>query len=193
MVGYVLTSPLFAHGVQFFRRPFKLVALGLSIWVASVTVSAVARKYGVLLAARACSGIGEASFMAIAVPVIDDQAPPAKKGLWIAIFFAALPVGYAAGYVLSGQLAGSRSGGWRLPYAIEGVCMVPLVLTAFFVPIGLKGITKKSSAEKGAEEGGGEEQDARVGFWKSFRSIATNKLWVTFTLGSRPIRSCSAV
>jgi hypothetical protein len=32
-------------------------------------------------------------------PYIDDNAPPAKRGLWLSIFYMAIPVGTAIGCV----------------------------------------------------------------------------------------------
>jgi hypothetical protein len=38
-------------------------------------------------------GVGEASFCALAAPFIDDFAPPARKALWLAIFYLCIPLG----------------------------------------------------------------------------------------------------
>jgi MFS family permease len=46
-----------------------------------------------LLMCRMLVGVGEASFCALAAPFIDDFAPPARKALWLAIFYLCIPLG----------------------------------------------------------------------------------------------------
>ena len=38
-------------------------------------------------------GVGEASYATIAPTIIDDLAPEGKKSKWLAIFYAACPIG----------------------------------------------------------------------------------------------------
>lgn len=37
-------------------------------------------------------GVGEASFVALAAPFIDDYAPPTRKAQWLAVFYLCIPV-----------------------------------------------------------------------------------------------------
>lgn len=37
--------------------------------------------------------MGEASFVSLAAPFIDDWAPPASKTVWLAIYYMTIPVG----------------------------------------------------------------------------------------------------
>ena len=48
-----------------------------------------------LVLCRAVVGVGEASFISLAAPFIDDWAPPARKTLWLAMFYLTIPVGGA--------------------------------------------------------------------------------------------------
>ena len=48
--------------------------------------------------ARTLVGIGEASFCSIAPVFIDDYAPERQRGLWLAIYYTFLPLGFAVGY-----------------------------------------------------------------------------------------------
>ena len=54
--------------------------------------------------ARAFVGIGEASYATLAPTIIDDITPPEKKGKMLAIFFLAIPLGSALGYLLGGLI-----------------------------------------------------------------------------------------
>ncbi|KAJ0970037.1 hypothetical protein J5N97_022914 [Dioscorea zingiberensis] len=49
-------------------------------------------------------GVGEASFISLAAPFIDDNAPPAKKTAWLAAFYMCIPTGIAVGYVYGGLM-----------------------------------------------------------------------------------------
>ena len=62
-------------------------------------------------------------------PFIDDIAPPDRKTLWLAVFYACIPVGYAFGFFYGGTVAVAV--GWRAAFAIEGVMMLPFIAYAF--------------------------------------------------------------
>lgn len=55
------------------------MSIGLFVWCVAVLFSGLAPNYFYLVAARALSGVGEASFQTIAPAFIDDRAPPGKK------------------------------------------------------------------------------------------------------------------
>mmetsp|Transcript_7977 Transcript_7977/g.28461 ORF Transcript_7977/g.28461 Transcript_7977/m.28461 type:complete len:541 (-) Transcript_7977:64-1686(-) len=103
--GYAAASLVFGHLVHKFH-PFRLMSVGLLCWCASVVLTGLAPHVWVMIAARVISGVGEASFQCIVPPYIDDHAPPAKRGLWLAIFFMAIPVGSAIGFGYGAAMAG---------------------------------------------------------------------------------------
>jgi predicted MFS family arabinose efflux permease len=70
------------------------------------------------VAARVLVGVGEASYSSLAPTILDDLAPPARKGRVLAIFLAAIPIGSALGFVLGGQLDAHY--GWRNAFFIAG-------------------------------------------------------------------------
>jgi len=47
-------------------------------------------------------GVGEASYATIAPSLISDVFPKEKRGTALGIFFAAVPLGFALGYLLGG-------------------------------------------------------------------------------------------
>lgn len=52
-------------------------------------------------------GVGEASFAGLSPTVIDDKAPASSRNIWLGVFFSAIPVGAALGYIGSGVIMGA--------------------------------------------------------------------------------------
>lgn len=92
--GYSVASISFGHLVHRYP-PFKLMCVGLIIWVVAVVLSGLAPNFWVMVAARVLSGVGEASFQTVVPPYIDDNAPNNQRGLWLSAFYLAIPVGTA--------------------------------------------------------------------------------------------------
>jgi MFS family permease len=105
MVGLLLSSPVFAT-LSMKRHPLRLIGYGLGVWAASVFLCGCSIGFWNLVACRMAVGIGEASFVALASPFIDDNAPKEHKALWLGMFFACIPVGYALGFLYGGTVAG---------------------------------------------------------------------------------------
>ncbi|CAM9629678.1 unnamed protein product, partial [Discosporangium mesarthrocarpum] len=79
------------------------------------------------------SGVGEASFMTVVPPLITTAARPGERGVWLAVFYAALPVGSALGYMYGSTVANSGLG-WSWAYFLEALCMLPLASTCLLIP-----------------------------------------------------------
>lgn len=131
MVGFMIMSPLFAH-MSHTYLPTKLMAIGLSIWAVASIGCAAAPTYGMLLAGRILSGVGEASFAGLAPTLIDDNAPGKRRTVWLAYFFAMIPFGGAAGYIVSGALSDDYS--WRYVFWLQASLMIPIIALALIVP-----------------------------------------------------------
>ncbi|MEO7113275.1 MAG: MFS transporter, partial [Polyangiaceae bacterium] len=84
-----------------------------------------------LFIARAIVGVGEASYTAVAPTIIDDLAPPAKKGKWLAIFYAAMPIGAALGYLVGGAV--EKSHGWHAAFFVAGAPGLALAGLCLFI------------------------------------------------------------
>eukprot|EP00889_Picochlorum_renovo_P003013 jgi/Picre1/30043/NNA_005415.t1 len=128
MVGLLISSPIFAHASKT-SASMKLIGYGLSIWFVSVLRLCRILGFWSLLLCRMIVGVGEASFVALASPFIDDYAPKEHKTRWLAVFYACIPVGYALGF-LYGGLVGSFVG-WRAAFALEAVMMLPFIWYCF--------------------------------------------------------------
>lgn len=129
--GYSVASLIFGHSVHLFP-PFRLISIGLIIWIVAVVGSAFAPSYWLLFAARMLSGVGEASFQCVVPPYIDDYAPSSKRGLWLAVFYMAIPVGTASGFAFGGVMSSHLT--WRWAFGLEALPMVPLILLMWLVP-----------------------------------------------------------
>ncbi|OQR88459.1 Major Facilitator Superfamily (MFS), partial [Thraustotheca clavata] len=132
IAGYSVFSIAFGYWVIYYR-PFFLIALGMTSWCCAMILCGISEPIGslnVLLVGRILSGVGESSFQAIAPSFIDDNAPPAKRTLWLGIFYCGITVGTAAGYFYSALFASSI--GWPWAYHFECFLMIPLVLICLF-------------------------------------------------------------
>ncbi len=118
VIVYMLTSPLFGLLGDRGRRPL-LLAAGVAVWSAATALGGLARSFTALFASRAAVGVGEAAYGTIAPSMLADLFPLERRGRVFAVFFAAIPIGSAAGYILGG-LAEARFG-WRAAFAIAGV------------------------------------------------------------------------
>ena len=164
IVGFAVASVSFGHAVHYYGA-FQLVAVGLFIWIAAVLLSGAAPRFWVLALGRVLSGVGEGSFQTVVPPYIDDHAPPAKRGLWLAVFFCAIPVGTALGNVYGGVVSSALS--WRWAFACEGLAMLPFAVLIWHLPQlrfagGGSGDSANSSAAVGVEGNESEGSDAAV-------------------------------
>jgi predicted MFS family arabinose efflux permease len=131
IVVYMLTSPIFGRLGDRAKRP-RLLAIGVAIWSVATALGGFARNFAALFAARATVGVGEAAYGTIAPALLADSFPREKRGRIFAIFFSAIPIGSAAGYVLGGVV--DEHFGWRAAFFVAGL---PGLLLAFAC-LGLK-------------------------------------------------------
>jgi MFS family permease len=115
---YTLTAPLFGALGDRRGRP-RLIAFGVGCWSLATTLSGFAGSFLALLAARASVGIGEAAYGTIAPSLLSDYFPADKRGRVMAIFFCAIPVGSALGYVVGGLM--DVHFGWRAAFFVAGI------------------------------------------------------------------------
>lgn len=117
IVVYALTSPIFGRlGDRRVRPP--LVALGVAIWSVATGLGGFARGFWTLFVARSTVGVGEAAYGTIAPAILSDLFPIERRGRVFAVFFAAIPIGSAAGYVLGGWA--DQHFGWRAAFWLAG-------------------------------------------------------------------------
>jgi predicted MFS family arabinose efflux permease len=129
--SYMFAAPLAGWlGDRFPRR--NIVVVGITIWSGFTLLTWWAATYGELLFRHTVVGIGEASYAAIAPALIADAFPIERRGRMLSVFFLALPVGSAAGYLVGGYFA--HHFGWRMPFMIAGAPGFILALLLWFLP-----------------------------------------------------------
>src|SRR5438045_3470665 len=148
IIVYMLTSPIFGTLGDRKRRP-PLIALGVAIWSVATSMAGFARGFATLFAARATVGVGEAAYGTIAPALLADYFPLEKRGRVFAVFFAAIPLGSAAGYVVGGLI--DKHFGWRAAFWVAGapgLLLALLVLLVREVPRGLHDQRPAGSAQR---------------------------------------------
>ncbi len=130
IVIYSLTSPVFGSLGDRRARP-PLIALGVAIWSLATGLAGFARGFWSLFIARAMVGVGEAAYGTIAPALLADHFPLERRGRVFAVFFAAIPIGSAAGYVLGGLA--DHHFGWRAAFWLAGFPGLLLSLLVLFV------------------------------------------------------------
>ncbi|HEV8431939.1 MAG TPA: MFS transporter [Thermoanaerobaculia bacterium] len=151
IIVYMLTSPVFGTLGDRKRRP-PLIALGVAIWSVATAAAGFAQGFASLFTARATVGVGEAAYGTIAPALLSDHFPLEKRGRVFAVFFAAIPVGSAAGYMVGGLV--DKHFGWRAAFWVAGAPGLLLALLVMFVrevPRGLHDQRGEGRGESGEE------------------------------------------
>ncbi len=194
---YVLAAPMVGPLADRFSRKWIVVAGGV-LWSIATLLTAVTHSYTTLLIRHTIVGIGEASFGIIAPTIVADMFPEAKRGRILGIFYLALPVGAALGYIVGGAVGGAH--GWRAPFYLAGAPGLLLALAIAFLPEVPRGIqdsipeTTTSRPHRRLELLAAAAQQSVLrylfpvlGFfvqmWDSFVGLMRNKAFWTATVG----------
>ncbi|MBA0863533.1 hypothetical protein Goshw_022590 [Gossypium schwendimanii] len=136
MVGLLVASPIFASLTKS-HHPFRLIGVGLSVWTLAAAGCGSAFSFWFIAICFRLVGVGEASFISLAAPFIDDSAPVSQKTAWLAMFYICIPTGIAVGYVYGGFVASQFN--WRYAFWGEALLMLPFAVFGFaFEPLQLK-------------------------------------------------------
>jgi len=124
---FMLVAP--ATGWLADRVPRKpLIILSAVLWSLATLATVWVHDYRTLYIRHALVGVGEATFVFLAPAVLADFYTDRERNRILSIFYVAIPVGAALGYVAGGQI-GSHWG-WRAPFF---VCALPgLVIAAMY-------------------------------------------------------------
>jgi MFS transporter, Spinster family, sphingosine-1-phosphate transporter len=158
MWGYFLTSPIFGYlGDRVPRR--WLVSAGVFVWSLGTLMSGHVSLLGSLIFFRVLVGFGEASFGTISPGWIADLFPPAKRNNAISIFYLAIPVGSALGYMIGGAIAVHH--GWRAAFLWAGYPGLFLAFLLFLL----------REPQRGAADVAGPIVAAKQRGWRSFLEL----------------------
>lgn len=130
MIGYFITSPFFGYLGDRVSRKW-LIATGIFVWSLGTLLTGLAGTFTLLLACRVLVGVGEASYATISPGLISDSFKPAHRNNALTIFYVAIPVGAALGYLFGGEMAAHF--GWRQAFFWAGApgFLLALVMLPF--------------------------------------------------------------
>ncbi len=117
MFGYFLTSPIFGWLGDRYQRK-RLIMVGVAVWSAATVLSGRAESFGEMIAWRVLVGVGEASYATLGPTIIDDISTPENRSRNLSIFYVAIPVGSALGFIVGGYL--QQRFDWRHAFYIAG-------------------------------------------------------------------------
>ncbi|MFS8085242.1 MAG: spinster family MFS transporter [Acidobacteriota bacterium] len=205
LLSFTLLAPLFGRlGDRYSRTRLMAaaaiiwsIATGLAAWVdrwpilppslqlklpffGVVALSSVALG---LCGVRAMVGVGESSYSTITPTLVADYFPLERRATALGVFQAAIPMGFALGYVLGAVLA--HFFGWRVAFMLVGL---PGLIVAFFVwrlreprrgahDLSTEEVEKDKPAEP---DGSGVPTQS---WWQTTRQILATRDWLLSTAG----------
>jgi multidrug resistance protein len=130
-IFYMCAAPFMGPLSLRFSRKSVIIA-GALIWSVATLLTAITHNFTELLIRHTLVGIGEASFVILSPTFVADMFPEDERGRAMGIFYLALPVGTALGYLLGGVMGPTY--GWRAPFYVGAAPGVLLAFLLLFIP-----------------------------------------------------------
>ena len=130
LYAYMLGAPILGRLAERVSR-WWIIAGSVAVWSLASGWTGLAGSFGVLLASRIAVGIGEAGYGPSAPALLSDYFPIERRGKVMALFYVAIPVGSALGYVIGGQMNEWR--GWRSAFSVVVVPGLLLAVLSWFM------------------------------------------------------------
>ena len=127
---YMIAAPFVGPLADRYSRKL-IIVLGALFWSGITLLTAFTHTYTELLVRHTLVGVGEATFVTIAPTFVADLFAEKIRGRILGVFYLAIPVGSAAGYLLGGNLAPHY--GWRFPFYIAAAPGFVLALAVLFL------------------------------------------------------------
>jgi MFS transporter, Spinster family, sphingosine-1-phosphate transporter len=178
LIVYTLTAPIFGALGDRRSRP-RLIAIGVACWSFATALSGFAGSYLALFLARASVGVGEAAYVTIAPSLLSDYFPARDRGRVMAIFFCAIPVGSALGYVVGGLI--DKHYGWRSAFFVAGAPGLLLAALCLLLRDPPRGASDSSAAPEAPQP---KPKASNLGkdTWATFGRLLHNKPYVLTVL-----------
>ncbi|MEK6335155.1 MAG: MFS transporter [Acidobacteriota bacterium] len=158
------------------RSPILPPALNLNLpFFGAIALSSVAIG---LCGVRGLVGVGESSYSTITPTLVADYFPLQRRATALGVFQAAIPMGFALGYVLGAVLA--HYFGWRVAFMLVGL---PGLIVAFFVwrlnepKRGARDVAPPAEKEAAAF------QAKTQSWWQTTRQVFATRDWLLSTAG----------
>src|SRR5439155_17435619 len=169
LVAYFITSPIFGRLGDRLSRT-RLMTLGVSAWSVATAATGLMRNFGQLMIARSFVGVGEAAYATISPALLSDYFPRAQRGRAFAIFYVAIPVGAATGYLLGGLIEPAL--GWRAAFYVMGWPGIAMALLALTAPDPPRGSAEQDDSPADAQP-----------VWMTLRGFSRNLAYSGTVLG----------
>ncbi len=135
-ICYMVTAPIVGALADRFPRKY-IMCFGAILWSGATLLTAVTHNFTELMIRHTLVGIGEATFVAITPSFLSDLYPEHRRARVLSVFYLAIPVGTALGYLLGGALAARW--GWRAPFLVGAAPGFLLGLLLLVVPEPVRG------------------------------------------------------
>ena len=129
IIGYLVFSPIFSLLVKRYNK-IVLIFVGLSIWSGFNILNTFYNNIILFIVFRSFIGAGEASYGTIVPPLIDKLSNEKSRSLMLSLYFLAMPLGFALGFILSGFLRQFMD--WHYLFLLEGCCVMGLNFILLF-------------------------------------------------------------
>jgi len=130
-IFYMCAAPFMGPLAERFSRKSVIIA-GAWVWSGATLLTAFTHDFTGLLIRHTLVGIGEVSFVVLSPTFVADMFPQSQRGRVMGIFYLAIPVGTALGYVLGGLMGPAY--GWRAPFYVGAAPGAILALLLLFIP-----------------------------------------------------------
>jgi MFS family permease len=177
LIVFTLAAPVFGSLGDRGSRP-RLIAFAVACWSVATVLSGFAGSFAALFAARASVGVGEAAYVTIVPSLLADYFPRGQRGRVMALFFCAIPVGSALGYVIGGLI--DVHFGWRMAFFVAGgpgLILAALCLGLRDPPRGIQDLPSAPVAPPPAS------RQSRLATAATYRELLRNKPYVLTILG----------
>ena len=167
IVVYMMVAPL--GGYLGDRHPRRWVlAASIAIWSFATIGAGLAGTFAVLLLTRAIVGVGEAGYGTVSPGLIADYFPLNERTRALSVFYVAIPVGSALGYVVGGWIGNTWS--WHAAFFVGGL---PGLLAAALA-------LRMKEPPRGATEEGGAAASQKIPFLVGLKNLRHNAFyWVS--------------
>ena len=128
-VTYMISAPILGLLADRISR-WIIVGSAVILWSLASGGSGLAATFAILFATRICVGIGEGGYGPAAPTILADLFPIEIRGRVMAIFYTAIPVGSALGYVIGGVVGAHL--GWRWAFYLVTLPGLLLGLLCFW-------------------------------------------------------------
>jgi len=164
LIAYVDRWPMLPPKLQLHLPFFGLIALS------SVALG--------LCSVRALVGVGESSYSTITPTLIADYFPLKRRATALGVFQAAIPMGFALGYVLGAVLA--HYFGWRIAFMLVGLPGLVIAIFVWRLQEPKRGEHDIAADYAETEDGGAATKQS---WWQTTRQIFMTRDWLLSTAG----------